>query len=196
MIAAADAHSAVPRGTVPVRRVGASETDERAFRTLCEEQFGYVWASIHRLGVHGADAEDLAHDVLVTIHRRLPTFDRSRPLKPWIFGIALNVVRNHRRRTHARREREEDLIESVEDPSRSPEHLVELEKKRVLVERALDALPDERRAVFVLCELDEVPMSNAAAALGIPVQTGYSRLRKARDEFRAAVAALTGEAHG
>ena len=195
MIAAASIGVAPRRASVPPSRVSTEGTDPQAFRTLCEEQFDYVWASIHRLGVRGPDAEDLAHDVLVTIHQRLPSFDASRPLKPWIFGIALNVVRNHRRRVHARLDREADLPEAVEDAARSPEHLVELQKTAALVERALDALPDERRAVFVLYELDEVPMADIAAELEIPLQTGYSRLRRARDEFQAAVAQLTGGAH-
>jgi RNA polymerase sigma-70 factor (ECF subfamily) len=61
---------------------------------------------------------------------------------------------------------------------------------RKLVLAALDAIEMDRRAVFVLYEIDEVPMEEVARSLGIPVNTGYSRLRLARAEFAAAVKRL------
>ena len=55
---------------------------------------------------------------------------------------------------------------------------------------ALDALDLDRRAVFVLYEIDGVPMDQIAASLAIPVNTAYSRLRIGRTEFRAAAKRL------
>lgn len=51
--------------------------------------------------------------------------------------------------------------------------------------------PEMRRAVFILHELDEEPMPAVAETLGIPLNTGYSRLRVARDEFTTALRRLT-----
>jgi RNA polymerase sigma-70 factor (ECF subfamily) len=55
---------------------------------------------------------------------------------------------------------------------------------------ALDAIDLDRRAVFVLYEIDGVTMDEIARSLGIPVNTAYSRLRVARGEFAAAVKRL------
>jgi RNA polymerase sigma-70 factor (ECF subfamily) len=57
-----------------------------------------------------------------------------------------------------------------------------------LVMEALNAMPFEQRAVFVLYELDETPMKEIAESLGVPVNTAYSRLRLAREVFAAHVA--------
>ena len=59
-----------------------------------------------------------------------------------------------------------------------------------MVQAALDQLPMEQRAVFVLHELDEQSAPEVAEALGTPLNTVYSRLRLARERFRAAVEAL------
>ena len=67
------------------------------------------------------------------------------------------------------------------------------DQDRRLVLRALEAVELDRRAVFVLYEIDGESMNAIAQSLGIPVNTAYSRLRLARDEFAAAVKRLRGE---
>ena len=61
---------------------------------------------------------------------------------------------------------------------------------RELVLAALERVPLERRAVFIMHEIDEIPMGDVAQSLSIPLFTGYSRLRRARVEFETAVRAL------
>jgi RNA polymerase sigma-70 factor (ECF subfamily) len=91
-----------------------------------------------------------------------------------------------------RRRRREVLRDLVDPPDlkMNPEQLLEAEQARKLVQTALQAVPYERRAVFVMHELDDTSMHDIAKALRIPLFTAYSRLRKARREFELVVTQL------
>jgi len=65
--------------------------------TIFQQEFRYVWNSLRRLGVHQRDLEDVVHEVFVRVHDQLPLFDVTRPLRPWLFGIALGLATNYRR---------------------------------------------------------------------------------------------------
>ncbi len=88
---------------------------------------------------------------------------------------------------------EQDLDPPDDEPRvQTPERALEASEQRALVLRALDALDDDKRAVFVLHELDAEAMPSIAEALSIPLNTAYSRLRAAREEFASAVRRLRG----
>lgn len=151
----------------------------------------YVWNSLRRLGVLPSDLEDLTHDVFVQVQRHLGEYDASRPVRPWLFGFAFRIASQYRRKAHRRRERlAEAAAARVADPGPLPDQRLAAEQDRQLVLSALQAIDLDRRAVFVLYEIDGVPMAEIARLLGIPVNTAYSRLRVARTEFAAAVKRL------
>lgn len=156
---------------------------------IYEAHFAYVWRALLRLGSTQRDAEDLAQEVFVIVHRRLDTFDPARALRPWLFGIAYNVWRDHSKRASTRHEH---LAPLPLEPDGSDPGFRAVEAAQ-LVRLALQHLPDERRAVFIQHELDRVPVREVAQALGIPVNTVYSRLRVGREEFREAVRRLRGQ---
>ena len=165
------------------------ETHDEASRRLREvfvAHGDYVWNSLRRLGVAPCDLEDVTHDVFVQIQSHLPDYDPARPLRPWLFGFAFRVASAHRRRAHRRREVVVEAPEAT-DPRELPDEALAAEDDRRLVLAALESIPMERRAVFVLYELDGVEMDTIAKTLSIPVNTAYSRLRTARSEFVAAV---------
>jgi RNA polymerase sigma-70 factor (ECF subfamily) len=118
----------------------------------------------------------------------LDTYDPARPLRPWLFGVALRVVLDHRKRVRRRREVPSD--EDRVDPRPLADHLVELSQESQLVMRALDTLDLQRRAVFVMSELGGHTMPEIAETLSVPLNTAYSRLRLARQDFESAVRRL------
>ncbi|MGH7434422.1 MAG: RNA polymerase sigma factor [Polyangiaceae bacterium] len=168
----------------------ASGTPAEGARVTLEGLFlmhaDYVWNSLRRLGVPEADVEDLTHEVFLQVHARLDDYDPARAAKPWLFAFAFRIASQYRRRAHRRYEThgEPDV---ARDPAPAADERLEADDERRLVLAALDAIDLDRRAVFVLFEIDRVPMDRIAASLGVPVNTAYSRLRVARDEFRAAV---------
>ncbi|MEO6576593.1 MAG: sigma-70 family RNA polymerase sigma factor, partial [Polyangiaceae bacterium] len=131
--------------------------------------------------------DDLAHDVFLAMHLRFADFDRSRPIKPWLFGITFRVASHHRRRPAYQREGLDDGVENERhDMTPLADEQLDDHRKRAMVLRLLETLDLDRRAVLIMHDLDELPMKEVAEALGIPVFTAYSRLRVAREEFAAA----------
>lgn len=161
------------------------------FDQLYTEQFDYVWNTLRRLGVREAHLEDVAHEVFVTAWRKWSEFDRNRALKPWLFGIAYRMASDDRNRAWLRREISEEA--DVEDESQSPEAHVDAKQARALVQRGLEGIEINRRAVFVMHEIDGLPIPEIAEALSLPLNTAYSQLRLARRDFSAKIKQLQGD---
>jgi RNA polymerase sigma-70 factor (ECF subfamily) len=159
-----------------------------------EQQFDYLWQSLRRLGVSAGDVEDAVHDVFLVVQRRLGDYDPARPMRPWLFGIAYRIVSERRRRGSAVEVAADDHeVLAVADGQPSPEAQFAAEQARRRVHRALGELPIEQRAVLVMHDLERHSASEVAEAIGVPLNTVYSRLRLARAKFVAAVRA-SGEA--
>jgi RNA polymerase sigma-70 factor (ECF subfamily) len=158
---------------------------EVEFGTLYESEFSYIWHALRRLGVPERDREDLCHDVFVILYRAWADYDTARPLRPWLFGIAFRVASDYRRRARHRFEVPGEC-DSADTAPIADEHVAVSEQRR-LIQEALATLDLDRRAVFVMHDLDGHAMPEIAAALAVPLNTCYSRLRLARQQFAAAV---------
>jgi RNA polymerase sigma-70 factor (ECF subfamily) len=166
-----------------------------ALPQIYEQCFGYVWTCLKRLGVWERDLEDAVHDVFIVVHRRLPDYDPSRPLKPWLAGIATRVASEFRRRAQHRKEVivDEDMPEPTATPSRgvpAADAALHAKERRDLVLKALERLDFDRRSVLVLHDIEGHAMPEVAAVLDVNINTLYARLRAARQDFAAAVAEL------
>ncbi|HEY2404628.1 MAG TPA: RNA polymerase sigma factor [Polyangiaceae bacterium] len=162
---------------------------EPDFETLFQEEVSYVWNVLRRLGVSERDLEDLTQQVFLQVYRQLAQYDPRRPLRPWLFCFALRAASNHRRLSRHRIELQVPPPD-VADPAPGPdERLIGLED-RELAERALSQVPLERRAVLLLHEVDGQSIPAIADALSMPVNTAYSRLRLARQDYEKSVARL------
>lgn len=181
-----------PRHQAP--DVDAARTDAAArersqhllFRSIFDGNAGYVAASLGRLGIAPGDRDDLVSEIFVRVHRELASYDPGRPLRPWLFAFAARVASEHRRLARHRRE---VLSEVLDAPSTAPapDRILEHDDAKRLVNEALEVLDLDKRAVFVLYDIDETPVPEIARVLGIAEGTAYSRLRAARVEFTAAV---------
>jgi len=154
-----------------------------------EGESDYVIRTLRRLGVHRDDLEDLAHEVFLVLYQNWEKYDPARPLRAYVFGIAFRVACNHNRK----RKRElAHAVVDICDLGERPDQALEASQARALVLRALKHVPLQRRAVLVMHDIDMLPMAEIAANLSIYQFTGYSRLRKARKEFAAAVTHILG----
>jgi RNA polymerase sigma-70 factor (ECF subfamily) len=163
------------------------------FAQVYEAHFSFAWRSALRLGTPEANVDDVVQEIFVVAHRRLAEFEGRSSVKTWLFGIVSNVVRAHRRVLRAKHPHSlnADLrtdADAVVDTADGPhERAAKLEAAR-LVDRLLDALDDDKREVFVLAELEQMSAPEIASALAIPLNTVYSRLRLARQDFAGAAA--------
>ena len=172
-----------------MQTVATSETSARdRFEAVFEAEFSYVWTSLRRLGVYERDAEDVAHELFMEVFRRFASYDEARPIRPWLFAFAFRFASDYRRLS---RHRVEVLAEhEAEEPfPRADDVLIAKDAQRMIL-AALEKIDVDRRAVFILHELDECPMSEIAKTLSLPVNTAYSRLRLARAEFQQAIGRL------
>lgn len=149
---------------------------------MFEEHVGYVWGTLRLFGVRPADLEDLVHEVFLTVHRLLPQYDPARPFRPWLFAIAHHAALGYRRRVHHQREVFDEEHEPADDALGADE-LVARKEALSQVNQALSQLDVERRAVLMLIDMDGCSAVEVAEALSIPLNTVYSRLRRARTEF-------------
>jgi RNA polymerase sigma-70 factor (ECF subfamily) len=163
-------------------------------RGVSEAHAQFVWVSLQRLGIREADLPDVLQEVFVVVHQRLATFEGNSALTTWLFGISMRVAANHRRRAHVRREQPvADVPDSQQDEALGPERAAERAQAADLLRAALDAMDLEKRAVFVMFEIEELSCAEIAAVLGVPVGTVYSRLHAARKQFEALVEGQRGE---
>jgi len=159
------------------------------FRELFETQFSYVWHALKRLGVAERDLEDLAQQVFFQVHGQLPKFDQRRPVRPWLFSFAYHAASNYRALSRHRVELSIVAPEQACPKAAADEQLITRQELE-LAERALSRVPLDRRAILLLYEIEGHSMPEIAESLSIPLNTAYSRLRLAREEYEQAVKRL------
>lgn len=150
---------------------------------LYRQHFQFVWRSLRRLGVRDASVEDALQDVFLVAHRKLADFDGRASHRAWLFAIAIRVAAEHRRR--------DGRLKLDPDASLTTRHLdetLELRSRVDLLDRVLESLHDEQRAVFVMAEVEQFTAPEIAQTLSIKLNTVYSRLRLARARFERALA--------
>lgn len=176
-----------------VRENTNESTHERVdeFAQIYSTEFDYVWETVRRLGAPTRDQEDLVHDVFLRVHASLGTFDRARPMRPWLFGIAFRVVSEARRSGRNRFEVNRDDSDFISEQV-SPEQSTIASDARDKVNAAVARLPGEQRLVFVAHELCDVAIADLVELAGVPLNTLYSRLRLARVAFANALHEILG----
>ena len=160
----------------------------QAFAQAYEAHFDFVWRSARRLGVAEASTDDVVQDVFVTVYRRLGEFEGRSQLRTWIFGILRHTVRDLRRTQ--RRKPSETLTHDPEATCAGPHEVAAQREGTRLLHDVLASLDDDQREIFVLAELEQMSAPEIGAALEMNVNTVYSRLRAARQNFEAALKRL------
>jgi RNA polymerase sigma-70 factor (ECF subfamily) len=179
--------------------VSESEKPEGATPSLGAElaeiyraHFTAVWRGLKRLGVPEPSLEDAVQDVFLIVHRRAGDFEGRSSVRTWVYGIAVRVAKDYRRSEARHAQRVERLAEHLESDAspRTPADEAERREANRLLHAALARLDDEQRDVLVLVELEQLPVREAAAALGVRVRTCQRRLRAARAAFELALQSL------
>jgi RNA polymerase sigma-70 factor (ECF subfamily) len=157
------------------------------FEQIYDENSVFIWRSLRGLGVPDAQVDDAVQEVFMVVHRRLADYEPRAHIRSWLFGIALRVAKDHKRSL-----RRKPTVPLNDEPALvandSPFDQVARNQALQFVERFLDTLNDEQRALFVLTELEQMRVSEAAEALGENVNTIYSRQRAIRKQFADALA--------
>lgn len=180
-----------PKAMAPRRpgpALAAAAADKTAdFSAIYQTHCDFVQRNLRRLGVPSDSVEDAAQDVFLAIHRRMPDFEGRSTWRTWIFGFVLRVAHDHRR-LRARKGGLEPLPPAIEDRSPGPLERLERSEELRLLDEVLAGLDEDRRAVFVMGELEQMTAPEIAEVLDIPINTVYSRLRLARRDIEQEIA--------
>lgn len=155
-----------------------------SIEALLHAHLGFIWRVLRRAGFCPADADDGAQQVFMIASTKLSTMTPGRE-RAYLYGIALKV-QSHMRRS-VRRRREVPIEAAPENATwgRGPDKDLALNDARALLDTLLAKLPEKLRRVLVLVEVEELEVAEVALLERIPVGTAASRLRIARERFRA-----------
>ncbi len=175
--------------------VARSLADPDAFAGIYERYATTIYRYVTRR-VGPSDAEALMAETFRIAFEQRATFDTARTVaRPWLYGIATNLVARHHR-SEARRRRAVARLDVADattvDGSERVVDAVVASRLLPAVVGAINRLPRAERDALLLHVWERLPYSEVAAALGIPVGTVRSRINRARTKVRE-LAAVTGE---
>jgi RNA polymerase sigma-70 factor, ECF subfamily len=158
-----------------------------SFQELCTVYLEFVWRCARAFGSKSDEIDDVVQDVFLVVQRRHAELKDERLARSWIYSITRRVVSTHRRRRRERDSSGAPDVDTLGSPDQSPLAAAERQREVRLLSALLDGLDDRKREVFVLSEIMEMSGREIAETIGVPMNTVYSRLRAAREEFDAAV---------
>jgi RNA polymerase sigma factor (sigma-70 family) len=173
------------------RIIAASEADPQMFALIFERHYDAVFSYVGRRA-GSAVADELAAETFIAAFQSRQRYDTTRPAaRPWLLGIATNLLRHHRRsevrrlRAFARLDRPEPSAGGLD---RADERL-DAARARPRLLRALSELSGEERDALLLMVWADLSYDEIARALQVPIGTVRSRLHRARRRMRELLAA-------
>jgi RNA polymerase sigma-70 factor (ECF subfamily) len=171
----------VQNGAASVSDSAQSSVQPDATR-LVAEHFDFIWRLVRRFGLSPEDADDVAQQVFMTATQKLEDI-RPGSERTYLYGVALRVTSNLRRKVHRHREEGTAPLEDFRCPALPPDEAAALSAARTLLDEILRTLPANLARVFVLASVEQLELSEIAALEQIPQGTAASRLRRARAAF-------------
>lgn len=173
----------------------AAEGDRNAFVTLVERHRAMVYRVAFQYSGNHHDADDIAQDVFIKVHRSLAGFRRDAQFTSWLYRVAMNTCIDHgRRRSDAvsldgvrAGGREDAHVLQVPAGDPGPEQRVYAGEVRRAVETAVDGLPPQQRLIFTMRHFEGMKLIDIAEALGIAEGTVKRQLHSAVHRLRRAL---------
>lgn len=160
---------------------GGNDGDERWFRDVFETTYGDLVAYARRRAAGAAEADDVVAEVYAIAWRRRADLDRSRAARPWLYGIAANVLRNQRREG-TRRLQLVDRLESQPDPRSTGDPS---DRPGGELRAALARLSPDDQEVLRLVAWEGLSHDEAGQALGCTANAVGIRIHRARRRLQA-----------
>jgi RNA polymerase sigma-70 factor (ECF subfamily) len=165
------------------------EGDQEAFESIVRNYQRRVYAVTLRMTRQHQVADDITQETFVRAYTQLHRFELGRPLAPWLTRIAVNLSINHltgrvKREQPLEDDRSVDRLKTADENSPDPlKSLLSSEFAHALA-RAVEKLPPEQKAVFILRVHEEMRYEEIADSLGISSGTVMSRLYRARSKLK------------
>jgi RNA polymerase sigma-70 factor, ECF subfamily len=163
---------------------GLRHGERAAFEALVQAAQHRIYGLALRMLRNRAEAEEVAQEVFLRVHRSIAEFRGEAKLSTWLYGIASRLCLNRLGRVERRARAVPDDLTDVADASADPVGSLESAELMRALEVAIGELPDERRIVVILRDIQGLAYDEIAAALGIELGTVRSRLHRARMELK------------
>jgi RNA polymerase sigma-70 factor (ECF subfamily) len=176
--------------------------DAEPFGEIVRSYESRIFATVYRILGHAEDARELAQEVFLRAWSKLKTFREGARFSTWLYTIALNLTRSELRKRKVRRDlRTVSLDAGPGDnprpeppaPLESPDDALGRSELYDLALRRIETLEPEAKEVVVLRDMQDLSYGEIAEILECPVGTVRSRLHRARESLREALAPLIGE---
>jgi RNA polymerase sigma-70 factor (ECF subfamily) len=159
--------------------------DRRAFEDLVRLQQHRVYGLALRMLGNPADAQDVAQEAFLRAHRGLAEFRGDARLSTWLYAIVSRLCLNRLAGSERRLNRQgEETLAQLPDAAPGPDQALERGELEEALHRAIAELPDERRIVVVLRDVEGLAYEEIAEVLDLPVGTVRSRLHRARLDLK------------
>ena len=141
------------------------------------------------------EAEELAQEIFIRAYEKLALYDRTRPFLPWLYSVALNLIRNYRRRSALRNFflTATRSITHRASPDGNPEALVAGKQKRLRLARCIEGIPPHRREAVVLRYYQELSFKEIAEVQRISLSAAKMRVYRGLQELAALMAQTEGD---
>ncbi len=167
--------------------LAARSGDRASMRAIYEAEAPRLLRRLRHLTGEPVKAQDLTHDVFVVAFSGRASFDGTASRSTWLYGIAKNMWRNHRRKLQRRRQ----ILAAADRPAPVDASVVSesvvLDELQRRLDAALAELPDSLREAFVLRVLEALPLREAAMLASVSEPTLSKRARRAEARVRAAL---------
>ena len=155
--------------------------DRSAFGAFMKSYTNGIYGYLSRTGAPINDRDDLFQEVFCKVHQASKKNMPVGPVRPWVYRIAVNTVRDHFRRRKVRSIVKLDATTVVEDSEdATAERALEAKQTATFLEVELQKLPLPQREALLLSSVEGLGIQGAAATLGEPPATVKTRVRRAR----------------
>lgn len=156
----------------------------QAFEGIIRHYQDHIFRFLFHFTGHPSEAEDVAQETFLMVHRKLHLHQSGQPFTGWLFTIARNLAVSHHRKRAPAPYDPEVVAGAIRDVSDSPEEALLMKEAADEVHLSLQRLPEEFREVLILRYLLDLPLQDVAQLLEIPEGTAKSRVFKARNQLR------------
>ncbi len=188
----------VPGGVAHEEQSTPVTLEAPSFKAVYAKYFDFVWAAAGRLGVKPWAMDDVVQEIFMVVHSRLHTLQRPEALRSWLYGVVRRTVATHRRSRRTRDVSDAAFASharALEQLPPTPLDLTEHHEEAKLLWELLAELDSRKREVLVLVEVEGMSVPEVSDILKIPLNTAYSRLRRARVEFEQALGRRAAQLH-
>jgi len=161
----------------------AASGDHAAFKTLYDETASFVYTLVFRILGNEQDARDVTQVIYMKLYKTLPKYRFQSSFKTWLYRVSVNTALNASRRTRRDANRQGDFDQAIAltAGTDSPDTAAEAGERSRRMQKLLNHLQPDHRAVLVLREIEGLDYAAISRVMDCPLNTVRSRLKRARE---------------